>query len=227
MADRIEEVSNRFFWRAFVAAWLALLSLMVSTEALALGPGRLLDAAGLALLGMSPVIIASIGLALNRRRLLRPEWTVGHALRVHLLVGLLFAIFTGGSVTAISVVSGVGGSELIEMSRGTEFAFRTAGFGFLYVVFVGYLMWFEPIQRVQESHRLVAREAVLRAEAEAKAIRAQFNPHFVFNTLHSLMLLVRADPATAEQAIEDVATLIRYASILQRRDIDGPIEDRG
>ena len=61
---------------------------------------------------------------------------------------------------------------------------------------------------------------MLRAEAEAKAIRAQFNPHFVFNTLHSLMLLVRKDPETAEQAIEDVAGLIRYASTLQRREID-------
>jgi sensor histidine kinase YesM len=34
------------------------------------------------------------------------------------------------------------------------------------------------------------------------------------------MLLVRADPAAAERAIEDVATLIRYASILQRAEID-------
>lgn len=63
-------------------------------------------------------------------------------------------------------------------------------------------------------------EAVLRAKAEAKALRAQFNPHFVFNTLHSLMLLVRADPETAERAIEDVAELIRYASTLQRRGVD-------
>jgi LytS/YehU family sensor histidine kinase len=73
---------------------------------------------------------------------------------------------------------------------------------------------------VHDSQRAVAREAVLRAEAEAKALRAQFNPHFVFNTLHSLMLLVRADPDAAERAIEDVATLIRYASIVQRRDLD-------
>ena len=61
---------------------------------------------------------------------------------------------------------------------------------------------------------------MLRAEAEAKAVRAQFNPHFVFNTLHSLMLLVRADPGTAERAIEDVAALIRYAAVLERRDLD-------
>lgn len=34
------------------------------------------------------------------------------------------------------------------------------------------------------------------------------------------MLLVRADPSAAERAIEDVASLIRYASVLERRDQD-------
>jgi sensor histidine kinase YesM len=82
------------------------------------------------------------------------------------------------------------------------------------------MMWSESLRRVQESQALVARESVLRAEAEAKAVRAQFNPHFVFNTLHSLMLLVRADPSAAERAIEDVASLIRYASVLERREQD-------
>ena len=82
------------------------------------------------------------------------------------------------------------------------------------------MMWSESLHRVEESRALAARESMLRAEAEAKAVRAQFNPHFVFNTLHSLMLLVRADPTAAERAIEDVASLIRYASILERRDQD-------
>jgi len=100
------------------------------------------------------------------------------------------------------------------------FLLRVVGSLFLYAILDGFLMWAESIQRVHESRALAAREAMLRAQAEAKSLRAQFNPHFVFNTLHSLMLLVRADPATAERAIEDVAELIRYASVLQRRDVD-------
>jgi LytS/YehU family sensor histidine kinase len=90
----------------------------------------------------------------------------------------------------------------------------------LFAILVGFLMWTVSAERVQESRAIAAREAVLRAKAEAKALRAQFNPHFVFNTLHSLMLLVREDPGTAEQAIEDVASLIRYASSLERRGQD-------
>jgi LytS/YehU family sensor histidine kinase len=90
----------------------------------------------------------------------------------------------------------------------------------IYAVFAGFMMWSESLHRIEESRALAARESVLRAEAEAKAVRAQFNPHFVFNTLHSLMLLVRADPTAAERAIEDVASLIRYASKLERADQD-------
>ena len=91
---------------------------------------------------------------------------------------------------------------------------------FFYALLAGFLMWSESIVRVNESHAMLAREAMLRAEAESKALRAQFNPHFVFNTLHSLMLLVRAEPDAAERAIEDVAALIRYASVLQRKGVD-------
>ncbi len=91
---------------------------------------------------------------------------------------------------------------------------------FLYIILLAFLVWVESMQRVQESRELIAREAVLRAEAESQALRAQFNPHFVFNTLHSLMLLVRAEPETAERAIEDVAGMIRYASTLQRQEVD-------
>ena len=75
------------------------------------------------------------------------------------------------------------------------------------VVLAGFLMWTESIHQVRESSARLAQEAVLRAQAEAKALRAQFNPHFVLNTLHSLMALVREEPETAERAIEDVGAL--------------------
>ena len=206
-------------WTVFAAAWLSFLGLFISLETV-LGDGQVLKSLGLVLLGVTPLVAGTAVLVLNRRRLLRPEWSAWHALGIHVLVGLLFALTTAGLATAVTALFGPLSPELVAMGRGQEFGFRAVSNSFLYVMFVGYLMWFESIRRVQESQRMAASEAVLRAEAEAKAIRAQFNPHFVFNTLHSLMLLVRADPATAERAIEDVATLILYASILQRRDVD-------
>jgi len=67
---------------------------------------------------------------------------------------------------------------------------------------------------------MVAQAGMLRAEAEAKALRAQFSPHFIFNVLHSMIQLVRGDPDAAERSIEDMASLIRYGSLLQKRSSD-------
>ncbi|NNM32619.1 MAG: histidine kinase [Gemmatimonadetes bacterium] len=88
---------------------------------------------------------------------------------------------------------------------------------FLYFILLGFLMWTESVERIQEGRTMVARARMLRAEAEAKALRAQFSPHFVFNALHSMILLIRADPDAAERSVEDMAALIRYGSVLQKR----------
>lgn len=206
------------FWIGLVAGWSAYLGInllmiaiyeeMPMSEALFAG-----------IFNVIPPAVVSIPVARYRRELLRPEWTLGRTIAVHVLVGVVFAVAT--AILAYGLVQTNETMRTMAMeSPQFNIGFLVTSALFLYVIFFGFLMWSESMRRVQESHRLAAREAVLRAEAEARAIRAQFNPHFVFNTLHSLMLLVRADPALAERAIEDVATLIRYASIIQRRDLD-------
>jgi sensor histidine kinase YesM len=49
------------------------------------------------------------------------------------------------------------------------------------------------------------------ARAQFAALRAQLNPHFLFNTLHSLTVLIRASPALAEEAVERLGALLRFA----------------
>lgn len=68
------------------------------------------------------------------------------------------------------------------------------------------------------SQRRVRQERLnaLRAEAAASraqlcALRAQLNPHFLFNALHSLAALVRHDADRAEEALERLGGLLRYA----------------
>ena len=61
-----------------------------------------------------------------------------------------------------------------------------------------------------------ARAETARTSTELMALRAQLNPHFLFNTLHSLMALVRTDANAAEEAIERFAVMLRY--VLQSQD---------
>jgi hypothetical protein len=48
-------------------------------------------------------------------------------------------------------------------------------------------------------------------ESELKALRAQINPHFLFNTLNSIAALIRIRPDEAEHVTEELADLFRYS----------------
>jgi two-component sensor histidine kinase len=48
------------------------------------------------------------------------------------------------------------------------------------------------------------------ARSELKALRAQINPHFLFNALNTITALIPKKPAQAEQAVEQLAEVFRY-----------------
>ncbi|WP_251930315.1 sensor histidine kinase [Salinibacter ruber] len=50
-----------------------------------------------------------------------------------------------------------------------------------------------------------------RYEARLSALRAQINPHFLFNAFNSIAALVRTRPGEAEAVVEDLSDLFRYA----------------
>jgi hypothetical protein len=60
----------------------------------------------------------------------------------------------------------------------------------------------------QKQVRAAELETQLR-EARLQALRSQLNPHFLFNTLHSIAELVHEDPALAEQLILRLGDLLR------------------
>ena len=66
-------------------------------------------------------------------------------------------------------------------------------------------------QRVRAEALLAARAEAAASRAQLQALRAQLNPHFLFNALHSVGALVREDPARAEEAVERLGDMLRYA----------------
>jgi len=75
-------------------------------------------------------------------------------------------------------------------------------------------------RRLREEEARSARAEALRARAELSALRAQLNPHFLFNVLHSVLGMVRRDPALAEAALEGLGDLLRYALRVHRDGLD-------
>lgn len=49
-----------------------------------------------------------------------------------------------------------------------------------------------------------------RVDSELSALRAQINPHFLFNSLNSIAALIRISPKEAESVTEDLADVFRY-----------------
>ena len=72
----------------------------------------------------------------------------------------------------------------------------------------------------REQAARAARAETLRARAELEALRSQLNPHFILNTFHALIGLVRRDPALAETALERLGDLLRYSLRIQREGLD-------
>ena len=90
----------------------------------------------------------------------------------------------------------------------------------LYCMLVGFTYAALGEIRTRQQAAAAARAEALRVEAELKALRAQVNPHFLFNTLHSLIALVRRDARAAEDALEQFGDLMRYALRVQQEGGD-------
>jgi hypothetical protein len=65
--------------------------------------------------------------------------------------------------------------------------------------------------RLHEKELLASKAEALANAARLDAIRARLNPHFLFNALHTLSALVKFRPAMAEEAIERLGDMLRYA----------------
>ncbi len=50
----------------------------------------------------------------------------------------------------------------------------------------------------------------LAATAQLEALRAQINPHFLFNSLNSIAQLISTDPVRAEECVERLSEIFRY-----------------
>jgi signal transduction histidine kinase len=88
----------------------------------------------------------------------------------------------------------------------------------LYIISVifHYVLLAEQASREAQARALEAR--VLARDAELKALRAQVNPHFLFNCLHSVSALTSSDPAKAREMCILLADFLRTTLRLGGRE---------
>jgi sensor histidine kinase YesM len=94
--------------------------------------------------------------------------------------------------------------------------------GFLVIHSAGYALRF--YRELREKERLEERLRALATQAELKALKAQINPHFLFNTLNNIAQLTHTDPAQAEAMVERLAEMFRYVLVGSERGLV-PLEE--
>ena len=89
-----------------------------------------------------------------------------------------------------------------------------------YLAIAGGAYAWQNAQRLREEMARTAQADTLRARAELAVLRSQLNPHFLLNTLHAALGLVRRDPALAERALERLGEVLHYGLRMHRESLD-------
>lgn len=91
----------------------------------------------------------------------------------------------------------------------------------LYYILIGVLLYFldYTITHQKKVHLLEAKHR----EAELNYLRAQFNPHFLFNSLNNIYSLVSEKSDLAAEAVMRLSDLTRY--LIYEKEITCPIKD--
>jgi signal transduction histidine kinase len=163
-------------------------------------------------IGIAVVYSALIGL---------PAWMVMDRL-FHRLASRSALVRGGLAVAALAVLSGVGCAVagLLFIAIGwmpADEYWDSYLFSVRVALLIGAIItvsatfWEGLRQRLDESRLAEARAKELAAEARLHALEARVHPHFLFNTLNSVLSLIPADPARAEELLEKLASLLRFS----------------
>lgn len=82
---------------------------------------------------------------------------------------------------------------------------------FITNVWIGFSVIYSVIQYVSDSHKRLREMAIQKTKVELSALKAQINPHFLFNVLNNLYgtAIVEDSPKTAE-GIQQLSSIMRH-----------------
>jgi LytS/YehU family sensor histidine kinase len=96
------------------------------------------------------------------------------------------------------------------LKRLLELGYNT--FADILLVYIGILIAahaYSYLTRMQQQELARSRLHQLLAQSELQALRAQFQPHFLFNALQGISTLVETSPSTAQTMLHTLAALLR------------------
>lgn len=204
----------------YAASWIPLVAIyagvLTAMTAGTLSVSRTIFAAFVNALGP-----AAMGVAvwLLSGKLVWPRREVSRFLAVHVALSVAYAL--GWMAWEFLIMGPVGPVRAPDYAMWRYVLPWQAVIGFiLYGVVAGASYAVRAEGRSRDLVLVAERAERLRAQAELAALRAHMNPHFFFNTLHSVALMLRTDPETAQFALEQLSHLFRYVLRLDRDQVE-------
>lgn len=203
------------FWLLYALAWAPLFAVTIFALQLRGGPPVLAIAAG-AVANVLPD--AALGAAVLRLRV--PLWrrrTGPRQIAVLLAAAAAFAV----AAVALKVLANLALARAegapLDWSRYDASILVWQVFLSLlaFAALAGAAFGLVAVEGLRHETARRAEAELLRSRSELKALRAQLNPHFLFNALHSVHALIAGNPRGAEEALVHLGDLLRYSLRVQ------------
>jgi len=216
LVDAVRRIERREWWAIGISLvmWLSLFGLQAWDVRDRFGPAGVAEFAGV-IVGSAGILLFGAVRLLERQAMIKTAPQPSGEPGVPEDVVLALPVVAAGAVGCFGVAMAL--QALRVLILGTLFP---AGLVILVVILVlGMFAWSSlslvasTTRTLYDVARLKAARAA-RAEAEAgearlTALQAQMNPHFLFNALNTVASLVRTDAGRAEQAVENLAGVLR------------------
>ncbi|HJY63097.1 MAG TPA: histidine kinase [Ignavibacteria bacterium] len=129
------------------------------------------------------------------------------------------------SSALVSLIGGTLGWKLNDISFGFYVSHPLLFFILIFLItlftsfaFQSYISWKESKDALVKKKETEERLIQLKTKAELDAIRSKLNPHFLFNTLNSVMSLIHSDPQKAEEMLQKFSDLLRNIQQINKKE---------
>jgi sensor histidine kinase YesM len=196
-------------WIAYAAVWLTFALVWALAGAASSGTS-VAAALPFALMAMGSAAVMGIGIW-RITATLPPDWRSARFYITHATGLAVFCVVYATSWIWFDVFEGRFFIAVEQLRRSPVLLWNILMGIWLYLMIAASAYAIRGHQRLRAQEAAAAEARLLTERAQLAALRAQVNPHFLFNALHSIGALVTINPALADRALERLGDMLRYA----------------
>jgi sensor histidine kinase YesM len=151
--------------------------------------------------------------------IIRYNWQAGSITKYLALIisaSILLSVIINAVTLAWGFVNGLLPKEYYELLNILRMFVSLMVLNLAWLTIYSAVLYFENYRRAVLDK--VEYDAVMK-DFELKKLKSQLNPHFIFNILNNIRALVKENPELAQKTITQLANILRYSLLLDKREL--------